>query len=128
MKRHILLMTFVLVSLFVARAQEYSNFQDRVTIGVKGGLSFPDMRYSDVNLDIYRHNTFCRGSATLFGNFDIWKGFSVRPEFTYIGRGTKLNYQDDIHYQLRASYFDIRLPIMYSFLKDYMIQPYVYRA
>ncbi len=122
--KHILLTIIALVSCIAVKAQDSLAFQDRVTVGIKTGFAFPDMRYSDDNMGIYDHKAYCRGSFSVFSDIVLWKGLSVRPELTFIGRGTKLNY-DAIDYKLKATYFDVRVPIIWTFLKDYWIQPYV---
>ncbi len=125
MKRYILFTIIAFASCITIKAQDSLAFQDRVTVGIKTGFAFPDMRYSDGNMDMYHHNAYCRGSFSVFSDIVLWKGLSVRPELTFIGRGTKLNYQNAIDYKLKATYFDIRVPIIWTFLKDYWIQPYV---
>ncbi len=123
--KHYISVLIVLSCAVVTFAQDSLALQDRFTVGVKTGFAFPHLRYSNPDMDVYDYQAYCRGSFTLFTNIDIWKGLSVRPELTFIGRGGKLEYLDVIDYKLKATYFDMRVPVIWTFLKDYWVQPYL---
>lgn len=105
---------------------EKSSAKDRVTVGARLGLSFPNMIYSDAGYKWYQHKAMVSGLGGLYVEIDLYKGLSIRPEIAFIGRGVKLkNSYDNINYNLKVTYMDWRIPVMYTFLKGKKAQPYL---
>ena len=119
----------------------------------RGGLPYAiDQTSSDLNLaDITRaaihfltKKPLHGGVFTIFaqGEFGNQGQYAVRPEIAITRRGGKLteiasnvknfyseNDINDIRYQLKGRYFDIRVPLIYQFLKkESAVRPYVYVA
>lgn len=72
------------------------------------------------------------GLFQMSAEYDLSKTISVRPELAFLSRGGK-QYMHNIGvvregvYSLKASYFDIRVPIIYNFhLNNNKLRPYVY--
>lgn len=109
---------------FRVSAQEQSS-DNHFVIGARAGIDIFNMRYSNDDMKIYRHHYGVREQLGIFAEYDyLWKGLAIRTDLLYSPRGVKLTW-GDINYRLRAYYFDIRVPITYTFLRDKMIQPYV---
>lgn len=107
-------------------AEEKPSAKDRVTIGARLGLSFPNMLYNDEGYKWYKHQAMVSGLGGVYVEVDLYKGLSIRPEIAFIGRGVKLkNSYEDINYKLRVTYMDWRVPVMYTFLKGKKVQPYL---
>ena len=106
-------------------AQEQTKEERHLVVGARAGIDIFDMRYSSDDLSIYRHHYGVREQVGVFAGYEyLWKGLSVRMDLLYSPRGVRLTWQD-INYKLRSYYFDIRIPITYTFLRDKKIQPYL---
>lgn len=102
-------------------------------IGVATGYHANMMRFRGLSKSAYNHR---EGSHSGLFLLSAWysapKNFSFRPEFGFLSRGGDLY----IHnlgkisngvYKMKATYFDIRVPIIYTFhLRKSKIQPYAY--
>lgn len=124
--KKILFFIVLVLAFFVPRvsAQEQTS-DNHFVVGARAGINIFNMRYSSHDVDIYKHHYGVREQIGLFAEYDyLWKGLAVRADVLYSPRGVRLTWQD-INYRLRAYYFDIRIPITYTFLRDKMIQPYV---
>ncbi len=123
-------------------------------IGVSGGANWSSLRFSDLDKALYpdNNNNFS-GVFSFFCQYNFGKDgmFGVRPEFAFLTRGGRLNnigkglesfyeeyyyhepddevWLDDFVYRLKATYFDIRVPLIYTLGKDsWKVRPYVYVA
>lgn len=130
MKKVILTISIICCTLMGAwvSAQETDSDKGHFVVGARAGIDIFNMRYSSSDLDIYRHHYGVREQLGVFAGYDyIWKGLATRVDLLYSPRGVRLTWRD-INYKLRSYYFDIRIPITYTFLRDKMIQPYVVLA
>lgn len=100
------------------------NSKDRWTLGLRGGVSLGMMRYSDERYNVYERGVVPGMALGIWSEYSIIKGLSIRPEIDFVGRGSQLSW-NDIRYTLSATYFDVRVPIMYTFLRQYRVQPYL---
>lgn len=111
--------------------------------GVGGGFHTNFMRYSDLNEDVFPDDkNLNSGVFTVFAQYDFGKNrhFSVRPELSLLRRGGKLDIAKDVYgrydedidgvrYTLKSRYVDVRVPLIYNFLKSgSRVRPYVYVA
>jgi outer membrane protein OmpA-like peptidoglycan-associated protein len=96
---------------------------NKVSVGIRGGLNFPTMHYSDPDLNDYNSSLLIRG--TFGGYLEIYfsNHFSIRPELMFTGRGQKIE-DTGINYSFRSKYFDFHLPIIYNFQIGH-INPYL---
>ncbi len=92
--------------------------------GIRMGAVASDMLYTSQSYNFYTHLPYARGTIGLWCERDIIAGFSIRPELSFTGSGVRLR-ADDIQYGLFARTFDIRAGLLYTFLRDKQIQPYV---
>ena len=130
-----------------AQAQENGEGTklDNWYIGIGGGYHASFMHYSDLDDDLFPTKKPLHGGVfTIFaqGEFGNQGQYAVRPEIAITRRGGKLteiaskakkfyseNDINDIRYQLKGRYFDIRVPLIYQFLKkESAVRPYVYVA
>lgn len=123
-----------------------------VYLGLGGGTNWSRMRFSELDKNLYpeNHNNFS-GVFSFFAQFNLGKNgmFGIRPEFAFLTRGGRLTHMgedyldeyipgdelegdvwlDDFSYRLKATYFDIRVPLIYNIGKDsWKFRPYVYVA
>lgn len=139
MKKFFIVALLMLGPVSLTHAQD-SEIIDRVSVGIGGGWHTNAMRFSALDKSMYpdRSNSNS-GVFTLFAQYDIDRGrhFAVRPEFAFLRRGGRLNNigipdggytggLEDVFYQLDSRYFDIRIPVMYSFLdQNTTFRPYL---
>lgn len=113
-------------------------------VGIGTGAHFSSTHFSDIDKETYPDNSSnFSGVFTIFGEYSFGNKlqFSVRPELAFLTRGGHLNnigsnltdYSaagiENISYNLKATYFDIRVPIAYTFLdRNARFRPYVYIA
>ena len=100
-------------------------------MGVKGGMNYCKMFYTDDNLEI-THDFSMRPSGGLYIEIPVLRFFSISPEFMFIQRGTKTTYVYDkditVDYKLNARYFDFRVPFQFYWLLSNSFKPYAFVA
>lgn len=115
--------------------------------GIGGGYHLSNISYSNLDKAIYpAHKQQGSGVFDFFLQYEFGrkKQFGVRLEFDFLKRGGTLNniyggkeydglYEQqnisDIFYDLRSSYTDIRLPLIYQFCGSRsVVRPYIYVA
>lgn len=131
MRKKILLIIALCGFYGVGAAQQSDDTTDRIRFGVKGGASFSNMKYS--NLDQYDKSGVIGGVGGVFAEFDLgyYRRFSIRPELMFTRRGSEVNgvYNGTpFNYQLTAKYTDVRIPVIFNFNDPDKINPYIYVA
>lgn len=117
--------TIVWLIVFNVFAQEQESSKPSILVGARTGIGLSDMRYSSDDISIYRHHFRVREQIGVFAECAyLYDGLSLRCDLLYSPRGAHLTWKD-IDYKLNAYYFDIRIPISYTFLRDKAVQPYV---
>lgn len=127
-----------------AVAQTESPDDSRWSFGLGAGLHFSRMSFSELDEELYPDNkSNMSGLFSVFGQWEFGheRRFAVRPELNFLTRGGKLtgigcnvfDYADeeidDVRYQLKATYLDIRLPLIFQpGNADWRFRPYVYVA
>lgn len=118
--------------------------------GIGVGMSFSQLQFSDLDKSLYPDNSSnFSGVFSVFAEYDFGRQrrFAVRPQLSFLTRGGKLSnigrdyfanygYPEgnperlvDAVYQLKATYFDIRVPLIYQFGRaSWKIRPYAYAA
>lgn len=118
-------------------------------IGLSGGFNVSSMRFSDLDKDLFPENksnfsgVFSPFVEYQFGHENC---FAVRAQLAFLTRGGHLSdighgyfegydpvdeepWLDDVRYGLKATYFDIRIPLIYQIGKEsWRVRPYVYVA
>lgn len=119
-------------------------------LGAGGGLNFSSLHFSNLDKALYPENKGnFSGVFSFFAEVDFGKqrSFAIRPQLSFLTRGGRLtnigsdyfeNYGyeiddperlEDAMYRLKATYFDIRVPLIYQFGKaGWKIRPYAYVA
>lgn len=98
--------------------------KDKWSFGVRMGGVASDMLYTSSAYNTYTHLPYARGTVGLWCERNIIAGFSIRPELSITGSGVRMR-ADDILYGLHVRTFDIRAGLLYTFLRDKQVQPYV---
>ncbi|MDR0517480.1 MAG: OmpA family protein [Fibromonadaceae bacterium] len=100
------------------------SFIDRANFGIKLGLNFPSMSYSNDALDGYSSDIYLQGVFELFLEYAIIPSLSVRPGLKFITRGQNI-YASGFDYEFRTKYTEITVPVVYAFQPIINIHPYV---
>ena len=125
MKKGLITLLAFLSGCFISFAQE-SKFTDDLTVGAELGFSIPNMAYSSSTFDTYNRSPRFSGMGGVFVDWNFYNNWSIRPHLDFVGRGVKMEYSPlFIDYKLRATYFDIRIPVVYSFNMNSKLRPYV---
>jgi OOP family OmpA-OmpF porin len=119
-KKIALLFLFCLTSVIVS-AQESTDFQENPAsgntyIGLKGGLNFPSLSYSNAGIDAYKSELYYKALWGVFAELPLNRKntFSIRPEINFITRGQHIE-DKNVNYEMDAKYVDIYLPFVYTF-------------
>lgn len=136
-----------LLSMSVVSAQ--TEVSPEWHIGLGGGFNVSSMKISDIDKSLFPDSkSNFSGVFSLYGEYEFGheNQFAVRAQLAFLTRGGRLNnighgyydaylydYEDgrleDVWYRLKATYFDIRIPLMYQFGKaSWKLRPYVYVA
>lgn len=102
------------------------EFLDKISIGANLGISVPSMIYSGNQYDYYKKSPLFSGMGGLFIDWNFYGNWSLKPYLNFVGRGVHMKYSPlYIDYKLKATYFDLRAPIVYSFNTKYGFKPYL---
>lgn len=125
MRRIVILLFAIVLTSFSAFAQDY-KWMDNIKVGAELGFSIPSMRYSSPIYDSYKKSALFSGMGGLFVDWNFYNNFSVRPHLNFVGRGVKMKYNPQfIDYKLKATYFDVRIPVVYTFDLNSKIKPFL---
>ena len=125
--KHIKTFLVALCMMACVTATTQNTFTNRTEIGFKYGWNHADMNYSHKMYDIYKHKDNWQNQFGFFMKSNVGDHFAIRPELTFINRGTRLKFED-ISYKIEAKYFDFRLPLMVSFAPHGAVNPYLFIA
>lgn len=143
MKKYIFLLVclFVCCSAFsqgmVFNKFEYRKGVDRsraVIIGLKGGVSFANMYYSDKNLKSLTMSLLVRPDYGIFVEVPLKYNIAVGMDILKTGKGTDISYNSHgdvnspVRYTIKSDYLDVRIPVSYKFIVTYEFMPFVYVA
>lgn len=125
MRRKFILLFAVILTSFNAFAQDY-KWMDDIKVGAEIGFSIPSMRYSSPMYDEYKKSALFSGMGGVFVDWKFYDNFSLRPHLNFVGRGVKMKYEPQfIDYKLKATYFDVRIPVVYTFDLNSKIKPFL---
>lgn len=102
-----------------------STFLDKASVGMKFGFHFPNMRYSDKDIQSYSSDTYAKFVFELFGEYQFNSALSVRPGFKFLTRGQHIE-EADLKYYLDAKYTDLTIPLIYTFKTPIKLCPYLF--
>lgn len=138
MKKLSIILLLALFVPFAALAQmSERGSSNSVAIGVKGGLSFPQMYYSDDNLNSLEQpwlkdaegNFRILPIGGIFVDVPIGDFISIAPEAMFAQRGTSMNYRHfsgaNVEYAISSKYVDLRVPVIARLKVVDAFQPYV---
>jgi OOP family OmpA-OmpF porin len=112
---------FSCLLLITVHAQENSEIQENSAlsttyIGLKGGLNFPSLTYSNSGVNAYQSELYYKALWGVFAELPLNRKntFSMRPEINFITRGQHIE-DKNVNYEMDAKYVDIYLPFVYTF-------------
>jgi OOP family OmpA-OmpF porin len=128
MIKKILAVFFACVAVLALHAQEEAKSTfDRMHAGIRGGLNFPSLSYSNSYLNDYKSELYSTAMWGIFADIPLneQNTFSLRPEINFTTRGQHID-DKGIKYEMNARYADIYLPVVYTFRHpDRKIEPFV---
>lgn len=125
MKKTSTILITIVLGYFSVSAQD-SKVVDDIRIGADLGFSIPTMRYSGSAYDIFDKSALFSGMGGLFVDWKFYDNLSLRPHLNFVGRGVSMKYDlQRIDYKLKPTYFDIRVPVVYTFDLKGKIKPFV---
>jgi len=102
---------------------------DRTHLGIKLGINFPSMSYSDDGLDDYSSSVYANGLFELFGEYAITSSLSARFGLKFITRGQHIE-ESRFEYDFDANYTELTFPVVYTFqavnIKNINLYPYLF--
>lgn len=140
------LFTILLFSLCAlgASAQRYGSSKKKhntntFSVGIGGGLRCNYMKITEVSPDIRDREDLIDWNypASVFASWECLDGrLGIRPQMSLLKRGTcevlwRKNNIAPVGYEVKASYFDVRMPIVFNIKSRYSrssVVPYVYAA
>lgn len=103
--------------------------KDKITVGIKGGINLPGMRYTDSHQSVLPQDTILKPMGGVFVDIPINQFLTVAPEVMYVGRGVRTTYMHysgiKTRYALNAHYVDLRIPVMLGIEVTSWFQPYL---
>ncbi len=125
MKKNILILCISLLYLAPAKAQlsGADSLYNKTTFGIRAGINFPSLKYSNADLDAYKSSVLTRFMLGFTLETEIKHGLSFRPEMLLIGKGQKID-DHGVSYQMKANYFELRFPFLYTPKYYRSISPY----
>lgn len=125
MKKVLIILVAVVLGSFSVSAQD-SKVADDIRIGADLGFSIPTMRYSGSAYDLFDKSSLFSGMGGLFVDWKFYNNLSLRPHLNFVGRGVRMTYDlQRIDYKLKATYFDVRVPVVYTFNSNGKFRPFV---
>lgn len=117
----------------VARKRDFKHVP---TLGIKGGLTFYDMKFSIKDYNKLPGEHVMNPGFGLFIEYDVnlrkLQGLTIGGEIMSIGRGYKkdFSFRGNIREidQLNAKYIDLRIPVSYYFMSLSSVSPYIFVA
>ncbi|MDR2628093.1 MAG: OmpA family protein [Dysgonamonadaceae bacterium] len=100
---------------------------DRVSVGVKAGLNFPTMHYSEGGINSYSSAVYAKRLFEIFADISLNEAntLSVRPGFKFLTRGQHIS-DNGIDYELNAGYTELSVPVTYTFRRVKSVFPYLF--
>jgi len=124
MKNKVLIISlFVLLFSSFVYSESADSVQSHCSIGVKAGVNFPWLDYTNPNLKDYKSSITERELLGVFLEAKLKKNWSLRPELLYIGKGQKID-NLGVSYTLKSNYFEMRLPVLYTYKSGRGVSPY----
>jgi len=120
-----------LIACFFVVAFAQTNYQTktgkqisgRTYLGLKLGMNYPSMTYSDNGLGNYSNSIYTNTLFELFGEYAIIPSLLVRPGVKFITRGQYID-ESGVEYEFNAKYTELTLTLAYAF-KAVNLYPYL---
>lgn len=109
-----------------SESDKWDYLINHMNIGANFGFSVPSMIYSGQQYDFYKKTPLFSGMGGIFVEWNFYGNLSLKPYMNFVGRGVHMKYSPlYIDYRLKATYFDLRLPVVYSFNTGSEFEPYM---
>lgn len=112
----------VVVSFFPRPASAGVNFD----LGLKGGMAFTNLRFSDSEGDFYQ--TLSKPVFGAFFAFNLSPCIAIQPEVYYLTQGGKIEKPGDTGYRMELAFNYIHVPVLVKvrLVKEGMIRPILF--
>lgn len=126
--RKCLFILFLLASSICAVGQRRSSNQ--ISLGIKGGINFAGMAYTDWHLSELPQQMPLRPVGGIYVDIPLSKYFGLAPEIMYVERGMKTTYfhysNYEVQYEIHSRYVNLRIPFLaginvISWMQSYLV-------
>lgn len=133
MKKHVIILLALLGFGIASKAQmHFGNVvqKEAVAIGLKGGINLPRLLYfQNEPLSRLSQDWNITPMGGVFVEIPMGSSLIIAPEAVYVQRGTDISYEhfsgSKVHYTMKVSYADIRLPFEFRLPIKPFFQPYL---
>ena len=126
MRKFLFILCLVAASIWALGQQRTSN---QVSLGIKGGVNFAGMTYTDWHLSELPQQMPIRPVGGIFVDIPLSKHIGLAPEVMYVERGMKTAYfhysNYEVQYEIHSRYVDLRLPFLAGINITSWMQPYL---
>jgi len=104
-----------------------SSYLNRFSVGLRLGLNFSAMAYSDPTIDNYAYSPQAGGIFGFLVEYEFSRHIAFRMDFLFLQKGGKIS-DNGFSYEFRPWYADMAFPIIYQFDPVGSIRPYFFTA
>ncbi len=122
----LLFFSLTIINVF-GQSQDTLNNKKRIlsniSIGLKTGLNFSGMKYSEKLYNDYDKKLFARTFFGISSEYTINSKISIKPDLLFMGKGVKI--EDKYNYKMKLKTMELNIPIVlnfeYSSFKPYLL-------
>ncbi|MCK9182863.1 MAG: OmpA family protein [Fibrobacteraceae bacterium] len=104
-----------------------SSYLNRFSVGLRLGLNFSTMAYSDPTIDNYAYSPQAGGIFGFLVEYEFSKHIAFRTDFLFLEKGGEIS-DNGFSYEFHPWYADMAFPIIYQFDPVGSIRPYFFTA
>ena len=126
MKNFLFILCLLAISICAVGQHRSSN---QISLGLKGGVNFAGMAYTDWHLSELPQQMPLRPVGGVFVDIPLSKHCGLAPEIMYVERGMKTTYfhysNYEVQYEIHSRYVDLRIPFHAGINITSWMQPYL---
>lgn len=126
MRKVLFILCLLAISICAVGQRHPSN---QISLGLKGGVNFAGMAYTDWHLSELPQQMPLRPVGGIFVDIPLSKHFGLAPEIMYVERGMKTTYfhysNYEVQYGIHSRYVDLRIPFLAGVNITSWMQPYL---
>ena len=126
MKKILFILCLLAISICAVGQHRSSN---QISLGLKGGVNFAGMAYTDWHLSGLPQQMPLRAVGGVFVDIPLSEYFGLAPEILYVERGMKTTYfhysNSEVQYEIHSRYVDLRIPFLAGINITSWMQPYL---